>query len=103
VWSTPSYDAASKSLFFGTDTHNAGGSTIDYGTYAILCDPKMLAIGWHRRVKIEKWRDPRAGLHVRRADAPRRRGLEGARVRGHRLQRPGGTPLGRASVTRAAG
>ena len=23
VWSTPSYDAATKSLFFGTDTHNA--------------------------------------------------------------------------------
>jgi len=48
-------------MLSGTDTHNAGGSTIDYGTYAILCDPKMLAIGWHRRVKIEKWRDPREG------------------------------------------
>src|ERR1019366_4909274 len=23
VWSTPSYDAASKSIYFGTDTHNA--------------------------------------------------------------------------------
>ena len=43
-------------LFSGTQ------DTIDYGTYAILCDPMNLKVGFHRRVRVEKFRDPREGV-----------------------------------------
>lgn len=48
-------------MLAGTDTHNSGGTTVDFSKYAFLCDPKMLAVGWHRKVRIEKFRDPREG------------------------------------------
>jgi hypothetical protein len=46
-------------LLSGDDTIN--GSAIDYSTFAWLTDPKNTIIGWHRRVRIEKFRDPREG------------------------------------------
>lgn len=33
----------------------------NYGTVAILCHPKNLKVGFHRRVRVEKFRDPREG------------------------------------------
>lgn len=37
------------------------GDAIDYSSFAWLTDPKNTIIGWHRRVRIEKFRDPREG------------------------------------------
>lgn len=34
---------------------------VDYGAFAILCDPKNLKVGFHRRVRLEQFRDPREG------------------------------------------
>lgn len=36
--------------------------SVDYSKFAILCDPKNLAVAFHRRVRIEKFRDPREGV-----------------------------------------
>ncbi len=36
-------------------------NTVDYSKFAILCDPQNLKVGWHRRVRVEKFRDPREG------------------------------------------
>lgn len=46
-------------LLSGTDTINA--VPVDYGKFGFLTDPKNLIIGWHRRVRIERFRDPREG------------------------------------------
>lgn len=46
-------------LLTGEDTVDSGA--IDYGTFAWLTDPKNTIIGWHRRVRVEKFRDPREG------------------------------------------
>lgn len=46
-------------LLSGFDTVN--GTALDYGTFAFLTDPKNIIIGWHRRVRIERFRDPREG------------------------------------------
>lgn len=46
-------------LLSGEDTID--GDPIDYGTFAFLTDPKNIIIGWHRRVRIERFRDPREG------------------------------------------
>lgn len=46
-------------LLSGTDLINSG--SVDYGTFAILTDPKNIIAGYHRRVRIEKFRDPREG------------------------------------------
>ena len=42
-------------LFTGTQ------NSWDYETQAILADPKNLKVGFHRRVRVEKFRDPREG------------------------------------------
>lgn len=47
------------SLLTGTDTINSGA--IDYSKFAILMDPQNFIVGWHRRVRIERFRDPREG------------------------------------------
>lgn len=46
-------------LLTGADTINSGA--IDYGKFAFLIDPKNLIVGWHRKVKVERFRDPREG------------------------------------------
>jgi hypothetical protein len=34
-------------------------ATVDYGKFAILIHPSNIYVGFHRRVRIERWRDPR--------------------------------------------
>jgi HK97 family phage major capsid protein len=46
-------------LLSGIDDVN--GSEVDYSTFAWLTDPKNTIFGWHRRVRIERFRDPREG------------------------------------------
>jgi hypothetical protein len=40
-----------------TGTENA----FDYSKVAVLCHPKNIKVGFHRRVRMEKFRDPREG------------------------------------------
>lgn len=37
------------------------GTATDYGKFVMLMHPKNVYVGWHRRVRIEKFRDPREG------------------------------------------
>jgi len=46
-------------LFTGSST--IAGAAIDYDNFAILTHPMNLYVGWHRRIRIERWRDPREG------------------------------------------
>lgn len=46
-------------LLSGTDTVNTVST--DYSTFGWLIDPTNMIFGWHRRVRMEKWRDPREG------------------------------------------
>lgn len=46
-------------LLTGTDPINSVST--DYSKFAWLTDPKNTIIGWHRRVRIERFRDPREG------------------------------------------
>jgi len=43
-------------LFSGTQ------NAYDYAKVAVLCHPRNLKVGFHRRVRVEKFRDPREGL-----------------------------------------
>lgn len=43
----------------GTDTIDE--AAIDYSKFIFLTDPQNVVVGWHRKVKIEKFRDPRDG------------------------------------------
>jgi HK97 family phage major capsid protein len=43
-------------LLSGTDTW--GATSHDFSTYAVLCNPKNLKIGFHRRVEVERYREP---------------------------------------------
>lgn len=45
--------------FSGTST--IANSAVDYTDFAILTHPKNIVWGFHRRVRVEKWRDPREG------------------------------------------
>lgn len=47
-------------LMSGTDTINA--ASVDYSKFAILIDPQNIIIGFQRRVRVEKFRDPREGV-----------------------------------------
>lgn len=46
-------------LLSGTGTINSVST--DYTTFGWLIDPTNIVFGWHRRVRMEKWRDPREG------------------------------------------
>ena len=46
-------------LLAGEDEINS--VPIDYGTFAFLTHPRNIIAGWHRRIRIEKFRDPREG------------------------------------------
>jgi len=38
------------------------GTAIDYSKFCFLTPPTNIIFGYHRRVRVERWRDPRAGL-----------------------------------------
>ncbi len=42
-----------------TGISTIGGAEIDYDSFAILTHPLNLYVGWHRRIRVERWRDPR--------------------------------------------
>jgi hypothetical protein len=44
-------------LMTGISTIN--GSEIDYDSFCMLTHPLNLYVGWHRRIRVERWRDPR--------------------------------------------
>lgn len=48
--------------FSGAST--VGGNAINYATFAILTHPKNIVWGFHRRVRVERWRDPREGTNM---------------------------------------
>lgn len=47
-------------MLSGTD--NINGSQVDYSKFMILTAPQNIVFGFHRRIRIEKWRDPREGV-----------------------------------------
>jgi hypothetical protein len=46
-------------MLSGTDTINS--ANVDYSKFVILTHPQNIVFGFHRRIRIEKWRDPRDG------------------------------------------
>ena len=46
-------------ILTGTDFIN--NAAVDYDTFGLLADPKNFIVGWQRKIRIEKWRDPREG------------------------------------------
>lgn len=47
-------------LLSGQTTIN--GSAVDYAKFAMLTDPMNIVVGYHRRVRLEKYREPREGV-----------------------------------------
>lgn len=47
-------------MLSGTDTIN--NATVDYTKFLILTNPQNIIFGFHRRIRIERWRDPREGV-----------------------------------------
>ena len=47
-------------LMSGTDTINS--ASVDYGKFALLVDPQNLIAGFQRRIRVERYRDPREGV-----------------------------------------
>ncbi len=47
-------------MLSGTDTIN--GASVDYGKFILLTHPKNIIFGFHRAIRIEKFRDPREGV-----------------------------------------
>lgn len=46
-------------LLAGEDT--IGATSVSYTDFCWLTDPKNTIIGWHRRIRVERFRDPRDG------------------------------------------
>ena len=44
-----------------TGISSIAGAEINYDNFAILTHPLNLYVGWHRRIRVERWRDPREG------------------------------------------
>lgn len=42
-----------------TGVSTIAGAEIDYDNFCILTHPLNLYVGWHRRIRVERWRDPR--------------------------------------------
>lgn len=42
-----------------TGVSTIDGAEIDYDQFVILTHPLNLYVGWHRRIRVERWRDPR--------------------------------------------
>lgn len=47
-------------MLSGTDLINT--ANIDYGKFMMLIHPQNIIAGWHRRVRVEQFRDPREGV-----------------------------------------
>jgi HK97 family phage major capsid protein len=47
-------------LMSGTDTINS--ASVDYGKFVLLVDPQNLIAGFQRRIRVERYRDPREGV-----------------------------------------
>lgn len=58
-------------MLSGTSAINT--SAIDYSKFIFLTHPENIVVGWHRKIKVEKFRDPRDGatsiLPTARVDA----------------------------------
>lgn len=46
-------------MLSGSDTINS--AAVDYTTFAILTHPQNIVFGFHRKIRVERWRDPREG------------------------------------------
>jgi hypothetical protein len=44
-----------------TGVSTIDGDEIDYDSFAILTHPHNTYVGWHRRIRVERFRDPREG------------------------------------------
>jgi HK97 family phage major capsid protein len=44
-----------------TGVSTIAGVEIDYDSFVMLTHPLNLYVGWHRRIRVERWRDPRDG------------------------------------------
>lgn len=44
-----------------TGVSTVDGAEINYDNFVILTHPLNLYVGWHRRIRVERWRDPRDG------------------------------------------
>ena len=44
-----------------TGVSSVAGAAINYDDFAILTHPSNLYIGWHRKIRVERYRDPRDG------------------------------------------
>jgi len=44
-----------------TGVSTVAGAEVNYDNFAILTHPLNLYVGWHRRIRVERWRDPREG------------------------------------------
>lgn len=44
-----------------TGVSTIAGAVVNYDNFAILVHPLNLYVGWHRRIRVERWRDPRDG------------------------------------------
>jgi hypothetical protein len=44
----------------GTDTINS--ASVDYSKFVLLVDPQNLIAGFQRRIRVERYRDPREGV-----------------------------------------
>ncbi|MER3439305.1 MAG: phage major capsid protein [Chloroflexota bacterium] len=42
-------------------TSNVNGASVDYSKFALLTNPQNIVVGFHRRVRVERFRDPREG------------------------------------------
>lgn len=52
-------DVVGVPMLAGTDTVNS--ANVDYGKFIFLTHPQNVIVGFHRRVQIERFRDPREG------------------------------------------
>jgi hypothetical protein len=46
-------------IMAGIDTINSGA--IDYSKFCFITHPKNIVVGWHRKIRVERFRDPRDG------------------------------------------
>jgi hypothetical protein len=42
-----------------TGVSTIAGAVVNYDNFAILTHPLNIYVGWHRRIRVERWRDPR--------------------------------------------
>lgn len=42
-----------------TGVSTIAGAAVNYDNFAVLTHPLNIYVGWHRRIRVERWRDPR--------------------------------------------